>query len=627
MRPRSPGAPAVRACTVAPLHFPPTRHTLSSVMGQSLDALSPRVAELEKDVQKLRAGPAAASVAPAIERWASDARALLFHLHRLPDHPPLLAVLGGTGTGKSTVVNRLVEAELSATSFRRTFTSGAVAIARQESDVPQDWLALPNRIAAPADVPARGAAGELLILRHDHPLIQAITLIDTADLDGDQPLHHAEADRVFRWAEAVLFLVTPEKYQMTELLPYYRLARRYGLPALFVMNKCEESAVLEDYRRQLADRAWPDARLFSIPRDDAGYEPSADANLPTLRSAAADLPRIMGEPAFVEKRQHALGLRCRDLAQRLRDKVIAPLKDRRREIDRLLAAMRAMTTPSSGVDVSPVTRQLQRRLQEQSVLYLMGPQRFLQRVRQVPGLLLRLPRTAWDLLMHGQAPQLEGPAAANSANAAPPDFPALLADQFRVLQSRLDDILLSSPLGLASSGPSNSAEAKIDPNEAADIARQELADLKRWLEERWDKAPRDTAVLHKLLKYLPGGKHLTRWSEAAPYLLAVIVAVHGAFFGPVDLAILGSYGLAAWLGERLSNEVSARTRQANRRIGDRFARLAGRQIEQVCAWLDRQAPRPQQLERLENRCDSLAESLPRDDGTLEPPGVELNASS
>jgi len=79
------------------------------------------------------------------------------------------------------------------------------------------------------------------------PLPPAVTLIDTPDLDGDQPVHHAEADRVFRWGEAILFLVTPEKYQMTELLPYYRLAQRYALPAVFVMNKLEEAAVLDDF--------------------------------------------------------------------------------------------------------------------------------------------------------------------------------------------------------------------------------------------------------------------------------------------------------------------------------------------------------------------------------------------
>jgi hypothetical protein len=43
------------------------------------------------------------------------------------------------------------------------------------------------------------------------------TLVTRPDLDGDQPAHHAQADRAFRWAEAIVFLVTPEKYQMTEL--------------------------------------------------------------------------------------------------------------------------------------------------------------------------------------------------------------------------------------------------------------------------------------------------------------------------------------------------------------------------------------------------------------------------
>jgi hypothetical protein len=67
-----------------------------------------------------------------------------------------------------------------------------------------------------------------------------------------------------------------------------------------------------------------------------------------------------------------------------------------------------------------------------------------------------------------------------------------------------------------------------------------------------------------------GADKLTQWSEAAPYLLTIVVATHHAFFGHVDLIILGGYSLATWLTERLSNEVAARTRQANRSINDRF---------------------------------------------------------
>jgi hypothetical protein len=117
-----------------------------------------------------------------------------------------------------------------------------------------------------------------------------------------------------------------------------------------------------------------------------------------------------------------------------------------------------------------------------------------------------------------------------------------------------------------------------------------LADLKKWLESRWNATPRDTRLLQMLIKYLPGGEKLTQWSEAAPYLLALVVATHHAFFGHIDLLILGGYTLGAWLTEKISNEVSARTRKTNSRIAERFAELAQRQIEQYIAWIDSQSP-------------------------------------
>jgi len=128
--------------------------------------------------------------------------------------------------------------------------------------------------------------------------------VDTPDLDGDQPLHHAEADRAFRWAQALVFLVTPEKYQMTELLPYYRLARRYALPAVFVMNKCEEPAVLEDYRRQLAEREWANAGVYAVARDDAGYEPPAGGG---AEAAVRGCDRAVARPDSVALEGAAAG--------------------------------------------------------------------------------------------------------------------------------------------------------------------------------------------------------------------------------------------------------------------------------------------------------------------------------
>ncbi len=269
-------------------------------------------------------------------------------------------------------------------------------------------------------------------------------MIDTPDLDGDQPQHHAEADRVFRWAEALLFLVTPEKYQMTELLPYYRLARRYALPALFVMNKCEEQPVLDDFRRQLEEREWGDPHVFAIPRDDAAFEPPPGADLGALRNALVGLASALRPSPRQPAPQQAIAHRAADLLDRLRDRIIGPLQKDRADIDQLLPRLRMLETPAPGVDVGPLTQQLQRRLQQQSILYLMGPQRMLDRVRQVPGMLLRLPRTLWDVVMKGAAPGLDLQGSGNGDDAAP-NFRALLIDQFTIVQSRIDDLIRSVP--------------------------------------------------------------------------------------------------------------------------------------------------------------------------------------
>ncbi len=87
----------------------------------------------------------------AIDRWRADAAAALFHLQPPRHHPIIVCILGGTG--KSTLVNRLLEANLSAASFRRTFTAGPVAIACELSNIPGEWLGLPHVATSAADLP------------------------------------------------------------------------------------------------------------------------------------------------------------------------------------------------------------------------------------------------------------------------------------------------------------------------------------------------------------------------------------------------------------------------------------------------------------------------------------------
>ncbi len=580
------------------------------------ETIESRLLGLDKELGALHL-PSGSPVAVAITRWRTDAAALRFHLRDGGERPRVVAILGGTGTGKSTLVNRLLNANLSASSFRRTYTAGAVAIAQTPKSIPSQWLGVEHEIADPDDLPARGEHDRLIVVAAEQELTKHVTLIDTPDLDGDQPAHHAQADRAFRWAQGIVFLVTPEKYQMTELLPYYRLASRYAIPSLFVMNKAEEPAVVSDYATQLRAHAGLNGAattttttaaaaaipVYAIARDDAAYEPEPDANLGALRRAIV----AMTEPTQTARAEGLIN-RTGDVIGRLQDQIVAPLRDARREADRLIAALRAMESPTTGIDVNPITRQLQRRLQQRSILYLMGPGRILDRVRQVPGLLVRLPRTAWDLVMKGKA-DTGDPTDGETGPREVPNFPAALTEQFAVVQSRIEDALRSSPAGeqWIAQPDSGWAGAKLDPTAAGAIAEEELADLRTWLEKRWNGTPRDTMVLQRMLKYLPGGEKLTRWSEAAPYLLTMVVATHHAFFGHVDLIIIGGYTLATWLTERLSNEVASRTRHTNRRIAERFAQLAHEQITRAVAWLDERAPSAKVIERLQQQMESVGE--------------------
>jgi hypothetical protein len=579
------------------------------VLRTSASSIESKLSSLTTAVESLRAS-SSSSIAPALDRFVADLAAARFHLKReITKHKPIiLAVLGGTGTGKSTLVNLLLDAEanpLTASSFRRTFTAGPVAIVHESNRLPERWLNLDHAMIDPAQMPARGRADVLTIISSKHDLTRSLTIIDTPDLDGDNVAHHAQADRVFRWADAVLFLVTPEKYQMTELLPYYRLAQRYEIPALFVMNKVEEQAVLDDYAKQT------NAPALAIPRDDASYAAPADANLDALKSRLSALAVSRSDA-----RQPGLTNRVTDLLDRLHDQILAPLSGERKAVDQIIASLRAMESPASQVDVSPLMSQLRRRLQQRSVLYLMGPGRVLDRVRQVPGLLARLPRTTWDWIRTGEV-RVGGDddvptELKNGKPGGVPDFHAMLADQMRIVQARIEDAIVLTPQSRAWFGQPNRGgfdQALINPNDAGDIATEELDRLKDFLNRKWNATPRDTAVLTKLIKHLPGGEKLTRWSEAAPYLLAAVVATHHAFFGPVDLMVIGGWSLATWLTERLSNEVASRARETNRAINRRFEQLAHQQINRAVEWLTARAPTNRALEQLNNIANSISETL------------------
>ncbi|MGN6504828.1 MAG: GTPase domain-containing protein [Tepidisphaeraceae bacterium] len=523
---------------------------------------------------------------PAADRVSSDLQATAFHLSRQPTDHPIVAIIGGTGTGKSSLVNRLLGAEVTATSFRRTWTAGPVAITKD--GLPPRFLALPH--LPPDENPPRGQADRVVVVHVDHPLLASIHLVDTPDIDGVVTDHHTIADRIFRWADAVIFLVTPEKYQMTELQPYYRLAHRYAVPACYVMNKADEQAVVDDYQSLLHRSGVDSPRIYAIPRDDATWQPAPDQVL-----KPESLQFKIAAP------QQAIRYRLFDATARLNDQLLQPLLDLRQQIDRATEQMSSFLGDAIDVDVHPLTQQLQRRMRERSVLYLIGPQRIIDRVRTMPATLARLPRSMWDWTRTGD---FKLPAVEASRRGEPPDFRNVVVEQFQALQSRLEDLIRQSPALAAQSG-----DWKLDIEAAGAIVDEEIGMLRQWLETRWNATPRDTAILQKLLKVIPGGKQLTKYSEAAPYLLAVACVAKGAVFGHLDLISLGGYSAVTWLSEKINDEVASRTRATNRAITDRYQKLAAQQIERAIAWLAQLAPPRRTLTQIAEHIEAIRSGI------------------
>ncbi|MEM6561518.1 MAG: GTPase domain-containing protein [Planctomycetota bacterium] len=518
----------------------------------------------------------------AIATLIVHAAALRHHATRTPDHAPVVALIGGTGTGKSTLINRLTRTDVSQSSFRRTFTAGPVLATADPDAIPDGWGGFDQPPMVAETLPVQGVGERLTVAA-----VQSLRdngwdgfMLDTPDLDGDRPAHHALADRCFRWADAAVFVVTPEKYQMPELGPYLALARRWTLPTAVLMNKADDAETVDDWRRQLGDDLW----TIVVPRDDSTYRPDENGIDKLREFATTARPNADGLPK-----------RAADFAGRLVDGVIRPLRHDRQHALSAAAAVRKLAAVTPGLDVHPVTRQLQRRLREKSVLYLMGPGKIIDRVRSVPGVIARLPRTAIDFFRGVDAKaDTDGPTTGQV-----PDFPRLLREQFLTLQARLADVLADAEL------PGSTAGWKRDPDDAARIAEEEVAALRQWLEDRWNATPRDTAVLQKLLKVIPGGENLTKLSEAAPYLLTGYLAMSGALFGHLDLIALGGYGAATELLARLSDEVASQTKKSNKTIAQRYEQLADQQIEDAAKWAEKQAVDEATLKELEILADQL----------------------
>jgi GTP-binding protein EngB required for normal cell division len=164
---------------------------------------------------------------------------ILDRLNALSDQVLVAALLGGTGVGKSTVMNALAGAEIASTSHRRPNTD-RVLLYRHQS------VELPRSIPA-SDVPWHEVV-------HQADGVRRIVLCDLPDFDSLVGEHRQRVLHFLEHLDVLVFVTSPEKYADHAFYQFLEGVPKARPNFYFVLNKVDllfQGQELEPGYRQL----------------------------------------------------------------------------------------------------------------------------------------------------------------------------------------------------------------------------------------------------------------------------------------------------------------------------------------------------------------------------------------
>jgi energy-coupling factor transporter ATP-binding protein EcfA2 len=277
------------------------RQTVEAALERLLETVkSPRVLLLHADDRIV------------LEQAVARTRAQLLDT---PEPVLTVALAGGTGAGKSALINALAGAVIAETSPLRPTTT--------------KLCVYHHRDVASGGLPAE-LATEAVFVPHEDAALRSKIIVDTPDLDSLATQHRVATRALLKAAGLVLYVFSPQNYRDERTWSVLREEQRFSACAA-VLNKVdlvtpeEREAIVEDLRHVFARLGLPSIRLFRtvatahVPRDN-------DA-APTSTAVADDLLALRD---FLERE-----LQSSDIARllhRQRARVLAHLQA---EIDRV----------------------------------------------------------------------------------------------------------------------------------------------------------------------------------------------------------------------------------------------------------------------------------------------------
>jgi energy-coupling factor transporter ATP-binding protein EcfA2 len=179
---------------------------------------------------------------------------------------PLLAVIGGpTGAGKSTLVNSLVGARISAAGVLRPTTRSAV-LAHNPADAP--WFD-ERRILPGLDRSAQSSSDPgILQVVQSASVPAGLAVLDAPDIDSVVTANRRLATQLLAAADMWLFVTTAARYADAVPWEFLRTAVTRGTAVAVVLDRVAREAVeevREDLATMLAQQGLGGAPLFVVP--------------------------------------------------------------------------------------------------------------------------------------------------------------------------------------------------------------------------------------------------------------------------------------------------------------------------------------------------------------------------
>ncbi len=191
--------------------------------------------------------------APGVEEARAERRKLLgqiddYLLPRLRESgsPVLVALVGSTGAGKSTLVNSIVGVQVSMTGIRRPTTNSPV-LACHPDDVA--WFAenvfLPTVPRVRQEGLARSGRDGLLVLAANEGMPKGVALLDTPDIDSVVAEHRDFAHQFLDASDLWLFMTSASRYADAAVWDLLQHARDRGAALGIVLSRVNEASAAE----------------------------------------------------------------------------------------------------------------------------------------------------------------------------------------------------------------------------------------------------------------------------------------------------------------------------------------------------------------------------------------------